>query len=239
MNKRIVFLAFLTTVLFVVPVISHARLLNVNTGRFQTMDAFEGDQQDPQSLHKYAYCQADPVNRVDPLGSDSYLFFDTIGGPTFDPGAGHVAVGVDFQGEILRRDAAWGSVGPLARFPDQKKARFGSDIVIIFPDKSLPNGQYSDDVIAQVLNSGKTHLTYVYCSTYAAEVMKAGGYNLGHGFSPNSVMKAAEKVPTAKIHNYKSHAYSLSVTVSPTQTISVNVPTIFIQMQTVPFQDML
>jgi len=32
------------------------------------MDTFEGNRQDPLSLHKYLYCHADPVNGVDPSG---------------------------------------------------------------------------------------------------------------------------------------------------------------------------
>ena len=32
------------------------------------VDTFEGEVIDPQSLHKYLYCHADPVNRTDPTG---------------------------------------------------------------------------------------------------------------------------------------------------------------------------
>jgi hypothetical protein len=34
------------------------------------MDADEGDQEDPQSLHKYLYCEADAVGHTDPSGHD-------------------------------------------------------------------------------------------------------------------------------------------------------------------------
>jgi hypothetical protein len=44
--------------------------MNPQTGRFHTMDTFEGDQENPQSLHKYLYCAANPVNRTDPSGHD-------------------------------------------------------------------------------------------------------------------------------------------------------------------------
>ena len=47
-----------------------ARHLNPGTGRFMTMDTFEGAQTDPVSLHKYLYAHANPVNRVDPSGYD-------------------------------------------------------------------------------------------------------------------------------------------------------------------------
>ena len=32
--------------------------------------SYEGSQEDPQSLHKYLYCQANPVNMTDPSGQD-------------------------------------------------------------------------------------------------------------------------------------------------------------------------
>ena len=33
-----------------------------------TMDSFEGRNEDPLSLHKYLYCDANPINRIDPSG---------------------------------------------------------------------------------------------------------------------------------------------------------------------------
>jgi RHS repeat-associated protein len=44
--------------------------LNPHTGRFWTMDTFAGNNEDPLSLHKYLYCQADPVNNTDPSGNE-------------------------------------------------------------------------------------------------------------------------------------------------------------------------
>jgi RHS repeat-associated protein len=45
-----------------------ARHLNAPSGRFWTMDGYEGRGSDPASLHKYAYAGADPVNGADPSG---------------------------------------------------------------------------------------------------------------------------------------------------------------------------
>jgi len=45
-----------------------ARFYNPLTGLFNRMDPYEGNIQDPQSLHKYLYCHANPVNSVDPSG---------------------------------------------------------------------------------------------------------------------------------------------------------------------------
>ena len=55
------------------PCSSEARWLNPNTGRFQTRDTYEGDQEEPLSLHKYLYCQGNPVNGTDPSGHAAYF----------------------------------------------------------------------------------------------------------------------------------------------------------------------
>lgn len=48
-----------------------ARYMNPSIGRFLTMDSFEGNRFDSQSLHKYLYANGDPVNNVDPSGNMS------------------------------------------------------------------------------------------------------------------------------------------------------------------------
>ena len=50
-----------------------ARYLNPGTGRFWTMDSFEGNSEDPLSLHKYLYCESNPVNGIDPSGNEFEL----------------------------------------------------------------------------------------------------------------------------------------------------------------------
>jgi len=47
-----------------------ARYYNPIEGRFWTMDSFEGHETDPMSLHKYAYCASEPINKADPSGHD-------------------------------------------------------------------------------------------------------------------------------------------------------------------------
>lgn len=48
------------------------------------MDTYEGSQQDPLSLHKYLFCHADPVNRIDPSGHLSIIeVFSVQGISTF------------------------------------------------------------------------------------------------------------------------------------------------------------
>jgi len=48
-----------------------ARYHNPQTGRFWSMDSFEGFGADPGSLHKYTYCANEPVNCRDPSGHTS------------------------------------------------------------------------------------------------------------------------------------------------------------------------
>jgi RHS repeat-associated protein len=45
-----------------------ARYYNPLNGRFNRMDPYAGNTHDPQSLHKYLYCHANPVNAADPTG---------------------------------------------------------------------------------------------------------------------------------------------------------------------------
>jgi RHS repeat-associated protein len=46
-----------------------ARYYHPDVDRFWTMDNFEGNQEDPLSLHKYLYCQDNPINMRDPSGN--------------------------------------------------------------------------------------------------------------------------------------------------------------------------
>jgi RHS repeat-associated protein len=50
---------------------NRARYLNVETGRFISMDSYEGSSVDAQSLHKYSYVENNPVSKIDPSGNTS------------------------------------------------------------------------------------------------------------------------------------------------------------------------
>jgi RHS repeat-associated protein len=50
-----------------------ARYYNPSNGLFNRVDPYSGNLQDPQSLHKYLYCHANPVNGIDPSG----MYFST------------------------------------------------------------------------------------------------------------------------------------------------------------------
>ncbi len=46
--------------------------MDTTTGRFTSMDSYLGSVDDPVSLHKYLYANANPVNYIDPTGYNSY-----------------------------------------------------------------------------------------------------------------------------------------------------------------------
>lgn len=45
--------------------------MNPSSGRFASMDSYEGSSDDPGSLHKYIYAAGNAPNRTDPLGNES------------------------------------------------------------------------------------------------------------------------------------------------------------------------
>jgi RHS repeat-associated protein len=47
---------------------NRARYLKAETGRFWTMDSYEGDLNEPLSLHKYLYANDSPIDNIDPSG---------------------------------------------------------------------------------------------------------------------------------------------------------------------------
>ncbi len=83
-----------------------ARYLNTGTGRFWTRDTWEGNQQDPLSLHRYLYAHANPVNGTDPSGHEFSLISFTIAnaiGTTLDVfyNAGVINLGFFVQDSLL------------------------------------------------------------------------------------------------------------------------------------------
>ncbi len=56
-----------------------ARYYDLATGRFTRLDPFFGTLHDPQSIHKYLYTHADPVNGIDPSGQSLGIVLATAG----------------------------------------------------------------------------------------------------------------------------------------------------------------
>jgi RHS repeat-associated protein len=88
---------------------NRARYLNTTTGRFWTMDAFEGDPESPISLHKYLYAAANPTNAVDPSGRD---FIDVVVTAAISTGLG-AAIGAGL-GYYYTQSATGAKYGAIA-----------------------------------------------------------------------------------------------------------------------------
>ena len=71
-----------------------ARYMDTSIGRFISQDSYAGSTADPASLHKYLYCNADPVNNIDPSG---YFLFSLAAGS-----ASSVAIDSQIQPNYLR-----------------------------------------------------------------------------------------------------------------------------------------
>jgi RHS repeat-associated protein len=90
---------------------NRARYLNVGTGRFWTMDSFEGVNAEPLTLHKYTYASANPVNKLDPSGnldigtssfvSTEYAKLQTIAVPVYKQVLVGVIVGLLAVGSVI------------------------------------------------------------------------------------------------------------------------------------------
>lgn len=149
-------------------------------------------------LNLYGYVLNNPIDRVDPLGLDAYLFFSPNGGPAAAPGAGHVGVGVDDgHGGVSRSDAAWGDVGPATDFDSLDHATLPGDIVVRLPNHATDDGPSSDSVIRTYLRCGRSeqHL-FLYCSNYASDVARAGGWDWP-GLTPNVMLDAVRASASA------------------------------------------
>jgi len=58
---------------------NRARYLNTDSGRFWSMDDYEGSSAQPVSLSKYLYCSAEPIGATDPTGNFSLLEESAVG----------------------------------------------------------------------------------------------------------------------------------------------------------------
>jgi hypothetical protein len=114
MNKRIILFTSAIWMFFLTGEISSARIYNANTGRFQTMDAFEGDQSAPQSLHKYIYAWDDPVNNIDPSGNASTSLNAAALGR-----AVHKIIGDDFINERRPYGISGRSIAKILKLPNK------------------------------------------------------------------------------------------------------------------------
>ena len=83
-----------------------ARYYNQANGQFSSLDPYSGNKHDPQSLHKYAYCHADPVNGIDPSGKASFLLSGTMITSVIIGTIGGIVTGTMF-GNMYGSKAKW------------------------------------------------------------------------------------------------------------------------------------
>ena len=74
-----------------------ARFYNPSNGRFNRLDDFAGNNQDPQSFHKYAYVHGDPIEGIDPLGKFKAIFYLLSAANTIGAGFTHFQLAANFS----------------------------------------------------------------------------------------------------------------------------------------------
>ena len=87
-----------------------ARYYDQNNGRFNRMDPFAGNMQDPQSLHKYLYCHANPINNIDPTGKFSFVELLTVAAIVGGILAATAGLVTAFNKESTVEDVVWAQV---------------------------------------------------------------------------------------------------------------------------------
>jgi RHS repeat-associated protein len=130
---------------------NRARYLNPDTGRFWTMDTFPGNNEDPLSLHKYLYCQDEPVNLTDPFGKSVYVVtrpLDMTGFRRIPSLAVHVYLAFDTEG--ISDQTSWDKAVSESASTQNHPNTYGisyvyndSPVTMSFHPKSVLNNDYT------------------------------------------------------------------------------------------------
>ena len=156
-----------------------AHYLNPTTGRFWSMDSFEGNASDPLSLHKYLYAHADPVNQIDPSGHESQKA--TMGkqvhkklGETF---TGNGTIPLRFSGPSIA------TIGGRLNLPIPEK------IEVLFPD--LLDATRKEVYEIKPLTPYGLATGFFQALGYVSllnRIDPSGGWHLGNTWSPPSFL---------------------------------------------------
>jgi RHS repeat-associated protein len=159
------------------------------TGRFNRLDPFFGNLNDPQSFHKYLYTHADPINGIDPTGEALPAVMAVLGG-LIGAGMGYWQTGT-WQGAVIGAAAAagatltfmpaitatttlWGKIGIGVLAGTVGGGVYGS--IYSFATSYFINGQGLGESLYDGLYDG------IYSSLFGgvtAGIMPVGGYVLG------------------------------------------------------------
>jgi RHS repeat-associated protein len=131
-----------------------ARTYNPGTGRFFTADSFEGNNEDPLSLHKYLYVADNPVNNTDPSGNSVYVVTRPLDDPNGQAAAaqGFVHVFLAFDSDGMNNVEAWEDAvresWDAAKHPNTYDIIYGGDPdnpTFSFHPKSVRTGDESEE----------------------------------------------------------------------------------------------
>jgi RHS repeat-associated protein len=175
-----------------------ARLMNPLTGRFWSMDSYQGSQSEPASLHKYGFADVNPTNRIDPSGHFSTLetavantIASTITGMQINAGRSTLLQGrraVDPSGEVVDTALLILDVGQLAN--DVVFAVCVGKVVVLGPLAAFESvqvflGRVSATETRVVLKEGE-YINRVWDSRWTPGSQYSGPF--GGSYSPNGAL---------------------------------------------------
>jgi RHS repeat-associated protein len=146
-----------------------ARYLNPDSGRFWSMDSYEGSSSDPISLHKYLYANADPVGMFDPTGNAALAQFTTAMAIAFNLGIRMIPVAMKvtwFGAEVAGVTTAGLGVG-------RGVVAIGTAV-----ERSVPPGVTIGDLLVTALKLGKG--VSIGSHRYVKKMLAGTGGQSGH-----------------------------------------------------------
>lgn len=116
---------------------NRARYYKPSLGRFWTRDSYEGTQADPLSLHKYLYCQANPVNGTDLSGHDEDESSELV--------AMNIGIGLAVTTVVALAEAKFHAIGTLigSAYEEAQQA-----IAVTAPNTTVSE-ELEDEIMAQ------------------------------------------------------------------------------------------
>ncbi len=145
-----------------------ARYLSTDTGRFLSLDPWEGDYYDPQSLNKYAYARNNPITYNDPTGK----WFQAV--------VAAIWVAAETVGAAMDVTNAVQTMASPTSTPTEVITSIGFAAMSI----GLPGGGYSKiDDVAKLVNKADDVGSATIQLKNGQKIGEAGGSGAGKPFS--------------------------------------------------------